>query len=97
MARGQKRSTQERLNDVIAKRTDRRERYNKADASDAETERALREEIVRAEVTARHLNALEEEINAELAKLESPAVAGNGIGESFDEIDETGRAQFATA
>lgn len=72
MARGQKRSTQEQLNDVIAKRAERRERYNKADASDAEKERALREAIVRAEVTARHLNALEDEINAELAKIAGP-------------------------
>lgn len=73
MAKGQKRSTQERLAEVVNKRAERKARFDKADGADAEIERSLREELVRAEVTARHLSQLEDEINAELAKLAGPA------------------------
>lgn len=75
MAKGQKRSTQERLDAIIENRADRKARFDKLDGVDAATERALREEIVRAEVTARHLANLEAEVDAELAKLNGTETA----------------------
>lgn len=94
MAKGQKRTVQERLEDITAKRAGRKKRFDELDAVDAAVERELRKDIVRAEVTARHLAELENEVEAELAKIDAPEDSGRPIL-SNDEVDEAGRQQFA--
>lgn len=93
MAKGQKRTVQERLEDITAKRAGRKKRFDELDAIDAAVERELRKDIVRAEVTARHLAELENEVEAELAKIDAPE-DGRPIL-SNDEVDEVGHQQFA--
>lgn len=93
MAKGQKRTVQERLEDITAKRAGRKKRFDELDAVDAAVERELRKDIVRAEVTARHLAELENEVEAELAKIDAPE-DGRPIL-SNDEVDEVGHQQFA--